>query len=164
MLTAQDPKIAMFAGALAATTLATIPPAGAQDASFGCKVLLCAAASNPSWRGISYCVPVMTQLFAMLRRKGASWPVCGEANVGAPQHEPFADCPEATQAVALTDDRPMADPQGPWCQRLEPRASETWDRGDAAASLLPRERRAEPWFVVLDGPQGPQRFYFSMGQ
>jgi hypothetical protein len=164
MLRSRDPKFAILAGALASTTLPPIPPASAQDASFGCKVLLCAAASNPSWRGISYCVPVMTQLFAMLRRKGASWPVCGEANVGAPQHEPFADCPEATQAVALTDDRPVADPHGPWCKRLERNASERSDRGNAAVSLIPRERRAEPWYVVLDGPQGPQRFYFSLGQ
>jgi hypothetical protein len=164
MLRARNPKTAIFAGALAATTLASVPPVSAQDASFGCKVLLCAAASNPDWRGISYCVPVMTQLFAMLRRKGGSWPVCGEANVGAPQHEPFADCPETSHAVALMDDRPVADPQGPWCQPLKPRASERWDHGNAAVSLIPRERRAEPWFVVLDGPQGAQRFYFSVGQ
>lgn len=40
--------------------------ADAQDASFGCKVLLCAAASAPSWSGIPYCVPVMQALFRQL--------------------------------------------------------------------------------------------------
>jgi hypothetical protein len=30
--------------------------AKAQDAEFGCKVLLCAAATNPSWPSIPYCV------------------------------------------------------------------------------------------------------------
>jgi len=42
--------------------------APAQDATFGCKVLLCAAASTPSWSGIPYCVPVMQQLFTRSRK------------------------------------------------------------------------------------------------
>ena len=65
-----------------ALTVALLPhasvPAQAQDASFGCKVFLCAAASQPSWQGISYCVPVMQELFAGMR-KGRGWPTRGEA-------------------------------------------------------------------------------------
>jgi hypothetical protein len=109
-------------------------------------------------------MPVMTQLFAILRRKGGSWPVCGEAKVGAPQHEPFADCPAATRPVAVGQERPIADAGGAWCQRLDAPESERLDPAGAASALVPRERRAEPWFVVLDGPEGPRRFYFAMEQ
>ncbi len=31
--------------------------AKAEDASWGCQVLLCAASQNPSWQGVPYCVP-----------------------------------------------------------------------------------------------------------
>ena len=57
----------------------------AQDASFGCKVLLCAMSTNPSWSGVPYCVPVMNQLFSQLA-VGGSWPVCvgASANVSSP--------------------------------------------------------------------------------
>ena len=53
--------------------------AKAQDAEFGCKVLLCAAATNPSWPSIPYCVPVMNQLYAMMRAVRFRWPVCNAA-------------------------------------------------------------------------------------
>src|SRR5271168_2383035 len=51
-----------FSTMIRATLFATISmsplllggPAAAQDASFGCKVLLCAAAATPSWSGIPY--------------------------------------------------------------------------------------------------------------
>ena len=61
------------------------PTTQAQDASFGCKVLLCAMSTNPSWSGIPYCVPVMNQLFSQLA-VGGSWPVCvgASANVSSP--------------------------------------------------------------------------------
>ncbi len=68
-------------------------PAKAQDAEFGCKVLLCAAASNPSWPSIPYCVPVMNQLYAMMRSLRFRWPVCTAAGTGAPGYEPYQPCP-----------------------------------------------------------------------
>ncbi|NJN37022.1 MAG: hypothetical protein HC794_08145 [Nitrospiraceae bacterium] len=60
----------------AALSIGPTAPARAQDAEFGCKVLLCAAASNPSWPSIAYCVPVMNQLFAMMQSRRFRWPVC----------------------------------------------------------------------------------------
>lgn len=66
--------------------------AGAQDASFGCKVLLCVAATAPGWSGIPYCVPVMEQLFSDLRR-GGGWPTCAEATAGS--SGPNQNCPNA---------------------------------------------------------------------
>jgi len=72
-------------------------PARAQDAEFGCKVLLCAAASNPSWPSIPYCVPVMNQLFSMMRSVRFRWPVCTAAGTGAPGYEPYQPCPTGWQ-------------------------------------------------------------------
>ncbi len=71
--------------------------AKAQDAEFGCKVLLCAAATNPSWPSIPYCVPVMNQLYAMMRSLRFHWPVCTAAGTGAPGYEPYQPCPTGWQ-------------------------------------------------------------------
>ena len=75
-------------------------PARAQDAEFGCKVLLCAAASNPSWPSIPYCVPVMNQLHAMMRSVRFRWPVCTAAGTGAPGYEPYQPCPTGWQETS----------------------------------------------------------------
>lgn len=75
-------------------------PAKAQDAEFGCKVLLCAAASNPSWPSIPYCVPVMNQLYAMMRSLRFHWPVCTAAGTGAPGYEPYQPCPTGWQETS----------------------------------------------------------------
>jgi hypothetical protein len=74
--------------------------AKAQDAEFGCKVLLCAAASNPSWPSIPYCVPVMNQLYAMMRSLRFRWPVCTAAGTGAPGYEPYQPCPAGWQETS----------------------------------------------------------------
>jgi hypothetical protein len=92
--------LAIGAGLLAATAPATAPAARAQDAEFGCKVLLCAAASNPSWPAIPYCVPVMNQLHAMMRRIRFRWPVCTAAGTGAPGFEPYQPCPPGWQQTS----------------------------------------------------------------
>lgn len=143
-------------------------PAGAQDASFGCKVLLCAAASNPGWSGIPYCVPVMNQLFSMMRRRNFSWPTCPEGNVGAPAYDPFEDCPAGSIAVATGENGVQPDPMGASCAR--PAAGQgrsaqppgEWLQQEP--ELFARGRRSEPWYVNLDAGQGVRRFYFSLGQ
>ena len=66
--------------------------ASAQDASFGCKVLLCAAAAAPGWAAIPYCVPVMQELFRQLALK-RPWPVCVEARKSGIGYEPYPPCP-----------------------------------------------------------------------
>jgi hypothetical protein len=83
-----------FGAILAASSEA---PAKAQDAEFGCKVLLCAAATNPSWPSIPYCVPVMNQLYAIMRSLRFRWPVCTAAGTGAPGYEPYQPCPPGWQ-------------------------------------------------------------------
>ena len=74
--------------------------AKAQDAEFGCKVLLCAAANNPSWPSIPYCVPVMNQLYAMMRSLRFRWPVCTAAGTGAPGYELYQPCPSGWQQTS----------------------------------------------------------------
>ncbi|MGL4813597.1 MAG: hypothetical protein ACRCXM_17650 [Beijerinckiaceae bacterium] len=146
--------------------------ARAQDASFGCKVLLCAAASNPAWRGIPYCVPVMTQLFALLRRKGASWPPCLEGRVSAPGYEPYQDCPAGWTPGRDAEDGWRTDAGGSSCARSNQRTASSPPSVQSASEagtpggleLRPRERRSEPWFVELDGEGGRQRFYYSLAE
>ena len=76
-------------------------PAPAQDATFGCKVLLCAAASAPSWTGIPYCVPVMQQLFTQLAR-GGGWPNCAQGDASPVGYQPYAVCPEGSVPIAVS--------------------------------------------------------------
>ncbi|VVC57350.1 hypothetical protein RHAL1_P00096 (plasmid) [Beijerinckiaceae bacterium RH AL1] len=73
---------------VACGTAVSIPSAQAQDASFGCKVLLCAAASAPGWTAIPYCVPIMEEVFRELAL-GGSWPTCSQANDGRPDVSRF---------------------------------------------------------------------------
>jgi hypothetical protein len=146
---------------------AAASPASAQDASFGCKVLLCAAASNPSWRGISYCVPVMNQLFSLMKRRGFSWPTCPEGKTGAPQYEPFEACAEGWTSVRLEEQSVQSDPNGASCAR--PRAtskavnqSERDGNPQDRFEIMPRTQRSEPWYVTVDAGDGPRRFYFNV--
>jgi hypothetical protein len=76
-------------------------PASPQDASFGCKVLLCAAATAPSWSAIPYCVPVMRQLIALLA-KGEGWPSCAQAAASPPGYQPYAAYPTGAVSVAAS--------------------------------------------------------------
>lgn len=84
-----------------AATFAGRPEARAQDASFGCKVLLCAAATAPSWAGIPYCVPVMQQLIRQVARGGA-WPVCLEGQVASSPSAPAGQA-AAEQSTPTSD-------------------------------------------------------------
>lgn len=150
-------------------------PARAQDASFGCKVLLCAAASNPSWSGIPYCVPVMTQLFRMLAR-GRPWPTCPEGNAGVPGYDPYLPCP--APMIAYSGGRsgtgdsgyePLrADPSGDQCAdpaRISRPCPGGGDNGpvcDPADLPVPRPQRSEPHYVDITTGGHTSRFYFSL--
>jgi hypothetical protein len=156
-----------IASVLVAATLMP-PPAAAQEASFGCQVLLCAASRNPSWKGVPFCVPVMHRLFRDLRR-GAPWPSCPEGDVGPPGYEPFEACPAnavpASQGRSDDGGLKLGDPSGDLCAvRIEALRSCRLQHGDCQAryELSPRPRRAEPWFVDIGTPEGTSRFWFSL--
>lgn len=147
----------------------------AQDASFGCKVLLCAAASAPSWSGIPYCVPVMTQLFRMLVR-GRPWPTCPEGNASGLGHDPYLPCP--APMIAYSGGRsgygdsgyvPLTpDPNGDQCgdpARVERPCPSYGDSGplcDPADRPIPRPQRENPHYVDITTGGQTTRFYFSL--
>ena len=167
--------------ALAAASLCR--PAQAQDASLGCKVLLCAAASNPSWPSIPYCVPVMQQLFSRIA-KGGGWPGCPEAGTSASNvgYQPYQDCAAGSTAVSVPSGQSSyaSDPNGTSCATTRDFQNyqtqlDAYNRtlaaqnGSApqAPSLQTTARAANPnpYYVDLNTggtSLGPSRFYFSL--
>lgn len=159
--------------ALAAALGAAPGAVQAQDASFGCKVLLCAAATNPSWQGIAYCVPIMQTLMSLMGKRGFSWPPCPEAKTGAPGHEPHAPCPDGSTAVEVANDGQSNGGSAPMCARPRP-TNAAFAPADPAAldaeslkqrfELTPRPLRDKPLYFEMpraDG-QGTERVYFSL--
>lgn len=141
--------------------------AAAQDASFGCKVLLCAAASAPGWSGIPYCVPVMQQLFRSLAR-GGSWPTCPEGHAGGLGYDPYLPCPAGLTSMKKTGgDSTGVVParNGNLCaDTSKPRRDCRGDDGSCETTYptTPREVRPEPNYVDISTANGTQRFYFSL--
>lgn len=141
-----------------------LPPSAvqAQDATFGCKVLLCALARNPSWGGIPYCVPVMTVALQLLR-KGRGFPPCAEAQATY-GHEPHEPCP--TGFSPRNRDGASGEDV---CARPKPGASSCAQRtdGDCAFQstheIRERQTRSEPYFVETRGEAGETvRSWFSL--
>lgn len=151
---------------LGALGLFSAVPAAAQDASFGCKVLLCSAATSPGWPSIPYCVPIMQTLFRILA-KGGGWPSCAEARTSGLGYEPYRACPEGQTPVRAGDDAgaaPTESPDGNLCADLSKPQQEC-----AAATgcrtrypTTARATRREPHFVDITTQNGVQRFYFSL--
>ncbi len=155
--------------------------ARAQDAPFGCKVLLCAAASSPAWGGIPYCVPVMDQLFSDLAH-GGSWPSCPEAGeAGAIGYEPYLPCPGSTVPGDFQTDSSgnktwQTSVSGIFCGKIlgqtyvpgqsngrgnSPSPGTYTDLVDASA----RPAREDPNFIVLHPVgQAPFTFWFRLQQ
>ncbi|PDT50965.1 MULTISPECIES: hypothetical protein [Sinorhizobium] len=77
--------------------------AKAQDASWGCQILLCAASQNPSWQGVPYCVPPMKKLITEMAKPGFDWPICREAKAGEPGRQEFEDCPAGSRPTSSSD-------------------------------------------------------------
>jgi hypothetical protein len=141
----------------------------AQEASFGCKVFLCAAASAPSWSGIPYCVPVMQQLFRQLA-KGGGWPACPEGQTSGLGHEPYLPCPAGwtpSDSATRPDESPAAlSPNGSVCLDLSKptRDCSSGSEGGCQTSYPGQSRQArdEPYFVDITTGNGQQRFYFAL--
>ena len=172
------------AGIIAAATCAIVPGAQAQDASFGCKVLLCAAATAPAWSGIPYCLPVMQQLFRDLAH-GGTWPVCPEGHASGVGYDPYLPCPagltpalatppsttgagpaQASPAQATNGQAQTPDPEGNLCAALSKPQQVCGTGGmtfcQTTYPTSPRDTRAAPYFVDIDAANGAQRFYFSL--
>ena len=141
--------------------------AHAQDASFGCKVLLCAAATAPGWSGVPYCVPVMQTLFRQLA-KGGGWPSCPEGNASGPGYEPYQACPAGLSPVQSGSDGGVglsAAPNGNLCADLS-KPQQVCSGGDGGCSTTypttARDPRSDPYYVDISTANGTQRFYFSL--
>ena len=83
-------------------TTATLPSA-ATASEWGCKVLLCASSSNPSWRGVPACHPPMNRLISAMKKPGFDWPTCPEGGTGEPGYQRYAECPEGYQVGSSRD-------------------------------------------------------------
>lgn len=175
--------IVIFAAGLIAVGAGLPAAAKAEDASWGCQVLLCAASKNPSWHGVPYCVPPMTRLIAAMSKPGFSWPICHEAKAGRPGREIYEDCPAGTTVgYSSQDDRGWRGEPDQCIRRVDVcRASSRRD-GDAPSAGLtinrrfgrdgesciqqvatPRPRRADPWFFDVPNDNGAkERFWFNL--
>jgi hypothetical protein len=152
---------------VAAFMVATPHAVGAQDASFGCKVLLCAAASAPDWSGIPYCVPVMTKLFKQLAH-GGSWPICSGVSATGLSNPPYLARPASTTATRAAENRSLrliASPEGNLCADASkpPQVCEGARYDLFCAVLYPtisRPVNSEPYLIT--SANGAQRFNFSL--
>lgn len=159
---------------LAATALLT-SPAFSED-EFGCKVLLCAASENPSWRGVPYCVPVMAKLYSMMKSWSFAWPVCTSAGTGAPGYEQYDDCPEGWTAsvIGSESNRDVFLTSGDGGQHVCQKETQTFFgcNGDMGFSntvtghggrncvqTIPRPLRAEPYYFDIPDHK---RVYFNV--
>src|SRR6478735_5267175 len=82
---------------------ATVSGAPATASDWGCEVLLCAASSNPSWRGVASCHPPMKRLISAMKKPGFDWPTCPAAGTGSPGFERYAACPKGYQVGSRQD-------------------------------------------------------------
>ncbi len=143
---------------------------GAAVASeWGCKVLLCASSSDPSWRGVPACHPPIYKLISAMKRPGFSWPTCPEGGAGTPGHERYADCPAGW--VATTN------PNSDWHSSLKSHCARTINlcEGRRARSgrdgesctrteVIARGLRRDPYyFDIKDDTDGTvSRHWFSL--
>lgn len=159
-------------------------PASADDASWGCQVLLCAASKNPSWHGVPYCVPPMTKLIAAMSKPGFSWPICHEAKAGKPGREIYEDCPAGTtvgyrsrggdggwrgepdQCIETVD---VCRAPGRRTTNMETTGLTINRRfgrdGENCIQQIstPRPRRADSWFFDIPNDSGvKERFWFNL--
>jgi hypothetical protein len=168
--------VALAFALLAGTTL----PAKAQDAEFGCKVLLCAAATSPSWPGIPYCVPVMSQLFSMMQMKGFRWPGCSSTRTSAPRYEPYQACPdgwrtgptlsgaELGEDICIRNAAPKLDSRLPGWRLQCPSDDGGYlvsqrRTGAGCIETIARPRNERPYyFDVRNANEAPTRIWFNL--
>ncbi|KJF65465.1 hypothetical protein RS75_22940 [Rhizobium nepotum 39/7] len=178
-------KAIMFLAASLIGALSAVP-AKAEDAEWGCQVLLCAASKNPNWHGVPYCVPPMRKLIAAMSRPGFSWPICHEAKAGKPGRETYEDCPPGTTAGYSSrggDNHWRGEPD----QCIEtvnvcrPSGQHDGNTGSTGLTInrhfgrdgesciqqiaTPRPRRADPYYFDIPNDEGvKERFWFNLNQ
>lgn len=173
-------KSHFFAAALASFISFAPVKASADDAPWGCQVLLCAASSNPSWHGVPYCKPPMYRLIAAMAKPGFSWPICPGSGTGKPGRETYEDCPagfkvayagwghdgnrfepnRCEKTVNVCQDRNALKNAGATVQY---RSSARGENSCLQTVSQPRTRRADPYFFDIKNDQGvKQRHWFNL--
>lgn len=169
-------KTSVIAAVFAAATAFGPLSIQAKAAEWGCEVLLCAAASAPSWPGIPYCVPPMRKLITEMYKPGFSWPVCTAAGTGAPGYEPYGDCPAGTvvgyTVASKRDDIEQTPnlcivPQQGCDSNLRQQVGHGRDAYyidcDRPTKVMSRPVRDDPYYFDLKNSAGEnQRFFFNL--
>ena len=178
-------KYPLYAAAGLAAVAFLPATAKAQDASWGCQVLLCAASQNPSWHGVPYCVPPMKKLISAMSRPGFSWPICHEASAGKPGREIYEECPQGTKVGYREHGRDGMRREPDQCVKTVNVCMERSNRrnvsndddgiisyrrsagrdGESCVKEVstPRPRRADPWFFDIPDDNGvKQRHWFNL--
>lgn len=136
---------------------------------WGCEVLLCAASSNPSWRGVASCVPPMKKLMSAMAKPGFSWPTCPEAGTGAPSFEKYDECPAGTQIGYSYKGHDGSRSEPDQCVKNintcnRNRFSTRDDDNCVQTVVTPRPLRAEPYFfdIKRDSTARTERYWFEL--
>ena len=143
---------------LAISSLAlSSPPVAAQDAPWGCEILLCAASSNPSWKGVPYCIPPMTKLIAAMKLPGFTWPNCPQAGTGKPGYEPYEDCP-----VGYLPYKDL-DRNGELCKKPDKCQGYGDNRLCDTGEIIARPVKKDPYFFDIPNSENQsQRHWFNL--
>jgi hypothetical protein len=132
---------------------------------WGCQVLLCASASNPSWRRVPACHPPMHRLISAMSGWGFTWPTCPEAGTGKPGYERYADCP-AGWSVGYNDSENGTRGEPNRCIQVHdacrPRHGSRQDDCPQTDSMA-RPLRGAPYYFDIPDENGPvARHWFSL--
>ena len=151
---------------------AAIPDTAAAG-TWGCKVLLCASSTIPSWQGVPACHAPMNRLISAMNKAGFAWPTCPEAGTSAPDHERYADCPAGFQVGSSSNSNSFAG-NGDLCVKTvnfcEGNAHGSYisdrQRGCIQMVSTPRPIRSEPYYfdIKSDTSGQTQRHWFSLNR
>jgi hypothetical protein len=165
----------------------SVHSARAQDASFGCKILLCVASQNPSWQGVSYCVPPVLKLLSIRKVHPGYWPACPEAGTHKPGYAEYEDCPAGMTAATIGDSSShggnmrntavCAKPVQVACTTLFNRSRHFGNidylKGDQfrrdgntcmTTEIIPRPKRKDPYYFDIRNKEtgSVARYYFNL--
>lgn len=135
----------------------------AQEAPWGCEVLLCAASSAPSWQGVPYCVPPMTKLIAAMKLPGFKWPTCPGAGTGAPGFDPYDECPSGYLPTVIQNEDMRKGSQGSVCAKRGACRGHGDNQICEPDKTVPRPLKENPYyFDIPNGEGGQSRAWFNL--
>lgn len=143
----------------------------ATASEWGCEVLLCAASSAPSWRGVAACHPPMQKLMSAMKKPHFSWPTCPEGGSGAPGYERFAECPGG-YTIGYSQDRNGFNREPDRCVKTvnvcqgNQRHFQSYDRQQSCiqTTTIARPVRSEPYYFDIqnDTTGAAERHWFEL--